>query len=384
MTFRGVMVALLAGTACAASLGTLCEHKVRAAAKASSAETPVVKATSSKTWSAERAVSYLDNREVWWQEWPRAQKDHGTVCISCHTNVPYAMVRPALAVALREQNQPAAEQKMFGDVEKRVNGWDQMETFYTDARNGKGKTAQSRATEAMMNAVILLSVDEQAGHLRPVTKKSLAEAWALQLTDGPDAGAWLWQDFQLSPWESTESGYQGVALLTMAITRAPGGYAAEPGTREHVAAMKSYLRRRYREQPLLNQLYVLWASATAKDLLTAEERHELLERVRGLEQKDAGWSSYSLDHVARVDESEPSTASDGYATALVTLALKDTGSAGHDAREHGLTWLRTHQEIDGRWPARSLNKDRNDQNVAALFMSDAATGYAVLALEGEK
>ena len=384
MTFRGVMVALLAGTACAASLGTLCEHEVRAAAKASSAETPVVKATSSKTWSAERAVSYLDNREVWWQEWPRAQKDHGTVCISCHTNVPYAMVRPALAVALREQNQPATEQKMFGDVEKRVNGWDQMETFYTDARNGKGKTAQSRATEAMMNAVILLSVDEQAGHLRPVTKKALAEAWALQLTDGPDAGAWLWQDFQLSPWESTESGYQGVALLTMAITRAPENYAAEPGTREHVAAMKSYLRRRYREQPLLNQLYVLWASATAKDLLTAEERHELLERVRGLEQKDGGWSSYSLDHVARVDESEPSTASDGYATALITLALKDTGPSGHEAREHGLTWLRTHQEADGRWPARSLIKDRNDQNVAALFMSDAATGYAVLALEGEK
>jgi len=273
---------------------------------------------------------------------------------------------------------------MFGDVEKRVNGWDQMETFYTDARNGKGKTAQARATEAMMNAVILLSVDEQAGHLRPVTKKSLAEAWALQLTDGPDAGAWLWQDFQLSPWESTESGYQGVALLTMAITRAPGNYAAAPDTREHVAAMRSYLRRRYREQPLLNQLYVLWASATAKDLLTAEERHALLERVRGLEQKDGGWSSYSLDHVARVDESEPSTASDGYATALVTLALKDAGPSGHEAREHGLTWLRTHQEADGRWPARSLNKDRNDQNVAALFMSDAATGYAVLALEQGK
>ena len=45
------------------------------------------------TWNRDAATKYLDDRETWWQGWPRAQKDHGTVCISCHTVVPYAMVR---------------------------------------------------------------------------------------------------------------------------------------------------------------------------------------------------------------------------------------------------------------------------------------------------
>src|ERR1700735_5605575 len=37
-----------------------------------------------KAWDKAAAARYLDDREVWWQEWPHAQKDHGTVCVSCH------------------------------------------------------------------------------------------------------------------------------------------------------------------------------------------------------------------------------------------------------------------------------------------------------------
>ena len=53
--------------------------------------------TPAATWNQQAAARYLDDRETWWQAWPRAQKDHGTVCISCHTVVPYAMARSALA-----------------------------------------------------------------------------------------------------------------------------------------------------------------------------------------------------------------------------------------------------------------------------------------------
>ncbi len=43
-------------------------------------------------------------------------------------------------------------------VEKRVRNWTQMAPFYSDL-DGRDKAAQSRATEAVLNAVILASYD---------------------------------------------------------------------------------------------------------------------------------------------------------------------------------------------------------------------------------
>ena len=113
---------------------------------------------------------YLDSREVWWQSWPRAQKDHGTLCISCHTVVPYAMARPALSHELSETGMSPAEKTMFDSVEKRVSMWSEMVPFYSDANNGPGKTAQAHSTEAVLNAVVLASYDSRQGHLRPITR----------------------------------------------------------------------------------------------------------------------------------------------------------------------------------------------------------------------
>jgi hypothetical protein len=52
------------------------------------------------TWNPKAAAAYLDRRQAWWMEWPRAQRDHGTFCVSCHTAVPYALSRSALRSAL--------------------------------------------------------------------------------------------------------------------------------------------------------------------------------------------------------------------------------------------------------------------------------------------
>jgi hypothetical protein len=57
---------------------------------AAAAETPV-----SHNWNAEAAAHYLDNRAAWWETWPAAQRDHQTVCVSCHTILPYALSREA-------------------------------------------------------------------------------------------------------------------------------------------------------------------------------------------------------------------------------------------------------------------------------------------------
>jgi len=336
-------------------------------------------------WDPKAAAHYLDDREIWWQQWPRAQKDHGTVCISCHTQVPYAMVRPTLRRELGETAMNPAEAAMMASVEKRVNGWQEMATFYNDAKSGPGKTVQSRATEAVLNAVILASADAADGKLRPVTRMAFDEAWALQEPEGKIAGAWKWQNFHLGPWEGDESEYQGAALLMGAVMNAPQRYAQEPGARPHLSALRQYLRRGYASQPVLNQLYVLWASAKDHDLLTADERKTLLAKLHALQQPDGGWRTAAMDERERVDHSPQSMESDGYATGLVVLAIEQSGAAPHDpALARARQWLKQHQDKDGAWYAVSINKQRDPDSDAEPFMRDAATAYAVMALDEKK
>ena len=340
------------------------------------------KISSINSWSPQAAAGYLDRREVWWQDWPRAQKDHGTICISCHTVVPYAMARPTLREELSETGMVEPEKVMINSVEKRVSHWPEMIPFYLDATHGPGKTAEAHATEAVLNAVILASYDMQQRHLRPITRAAFDAAWALQEKTGEKAGAWKWQDFHLGPWEAGESGYQGAALLLLEVGNAPDRYAREPDVREHSERLREYLRRQYATQPLMSQLYIMWASAKVPGLLTKVERKALLEDLQNLQQTDGGWRLSSMDTKQRLDHSPEPAESDGVATALAVLAMEESGMSRRDEMlKRGLQWLEQHQETDGSWRASSLNKQRDPQSDVGRFMSDAATGYAVLALE---
>jgi squalene-hopene/tetraprenyl-beta-curcumene cyclase len=344
-------------------------------------------------WDPTRAAAYLDSREVWWQGWAPAQKDHGTICISCHTVVPYAMARPALRQAVDAIAMSTPEKVLMGSVEKRVGSWSQMAPFYSD-RDGRDKAAQSRATEAVMNAVILASYDERQGSLRPITRKAFDEAWALQERAGENAGGWKWQDFNLAPWESGESGYQGAALLAVKAENAPDKYAGEPGAAPYLERLREYLTREYSSQPVMNQLYVLWASARSPGMITAAQRNSLLAALQGLQQTDGGWTLSSLDQRNRPQDSRwrwirkqlkialKPPPSDGCATGLVVLVLEELGTSQQDPElVHGLQWLDRHQGSDGSWRAESLNGKRDPQSDVGRFMTDAATGYAVMALE---
>jgi squalene-hopene/tetraprenyl-beta-curcumene cyclase len=337
---------------------------------------------SSVNWNRKTAAGYLDSREVWWQDWPRAKKDHGTICISCHTVVPYAMARPGLRKALSETEETSEEKILMDNVETRVSRWSEMVPFYSDVADGKGKTAESHSTEAVLNAVTLTSYDARRGNLRPITRTALDAAWTLQVQTGENAGGWIWQDFHLAPWESADSAYQGAALLMVEAGDAPGGYASELGVREHVGQLRGYLRRQYAAQPLINQAYILWASAKAPGLLTGAEQKALRDRLVGLQQADGGWRTSSLVAWKRLDDTAQPAASDGYATALVVLAIEESGTGRQDdTLKRGVQWLEQHQEKNGAWKAASLNKKRDPESNVGRFMDDAATGYAVLALE---
>lgn len=276
----------------------------------------------------------------------------------------------------------AGEQTMLRSLDTRVTHWSEVSPFYSDAKAGPGKSAESRATEAVLNAVILASYDTALGQLRSVTRTAFEEAWALQLKLGEDAGGWQWQDFHLAPWESASSAYQGAAMLAIAVEEAPDHYADEAQIATNLELLEAYLKRQYPSEPLIGQLYVLWASARMPRLLDASQRAQLEGRIDALEQADGGWSLYSLDAKESWNHLQELSASDGCATALVVLALEQSGVSRQDAAlRRGVAWLQHHQYEDGSWRAASLNKNRNPETQVGRFMSDAATGYASLALE---
>ncbi len=68
------------------------------------------------------------------------------------------------------------------------------------------------------------------------------------------------------------------------------------------------------------------------------------------------------------------------------LALEESPVTS-DKKPHvtrGLAWLEANQDkTTGAWPAWSLNKNRDPNSDVGKFMSDAATSYAVLALEDQ-
>jgi hypothetical protein len=347
---------------------------------------PVVEASNpDPAWNVRATAKYLDDRETWWQKWPRAQKDQGTVCVSCHTQLPYAMARPVLQHQLGETAMTPADKAMMDSVEKRVTHWAEMIPFYSDEKSGPGKTVEAHATESVLNAVILASYDTQAGHLRPVTRTAFDNAWALQQDKGDVAGAWIWQNFHLGPWEGEESGYQGAALLMVTALNAPDAYAKEPEVRAHLDRLRDYLRREYASQPVVNRLYVLWASAREPALLTASEKKTLLASLAETQEADGGWRTTAIDERERKDESPEPDESDGYATGLAVLAMERAGTSQREPiLQAGRSWLLNHQRADGTWNAVSINKKRDPSSDPALFMQDAATAYAVLALSPQR
>ena len=108
-------LAAAAALFCALSLANHSPHP----ATVHAADKPAAPAPA--TWDRQAAARYLDSRQVWWQGWDRTQKDHGTYCISCHTQAVYALARPALRHDLAEAPATGAERAMIDSVEKRVH-----------------------------------------------------------------------------------------------------------------------------------------------------------------------------------------------------------------------------------------------------------------------
>jgi squalene-hopene/tetraprenyl-beta-curcumene cyclase len=340
----------------------------------------------SASWSGKAAASYLDGRMSWWMAWPTAARDHETFCVSCHTAVPYAMARPALRAALAESAPSAIERKLLENVTKRVRLWKDVEPFYADKTRGDPKTAESRGTESILNALILAGYDAQTGELSPDTRLALDNMWAQQLKTGEAKGAWSWLQFHNSPWEG-DSQYYGATLAAIALGTAPGNYRSAPEIQDGMQLLREYLVRERDSQVLINRVMLLWASTKVAGLLTPAQQKSIADEALSKQQADGGFSLSSfVGEWKRRDATPLETKSDGYATGVVVFVLQQTGMRrDQPPLNRALNWLMLNQDkTEGRWLAYSLNKQRDLSSDAGRFMSDAATAYAVLALKPVK
>ena len=348
----------------------------------------------SNSWDPKAAATYLDYRAAWWMEWTGSARDHGTFCISCHTALPYALARPALRAALTEQGPSVNEHRLVENVAKRVRLWNDVGPYYSD-QGYDHKTAESRGTEAVLNALILACHDSQNDRLSDDARAAFDNMWALQQTTGDNRGSWFWLQFDQEPWEANDSAYYGAALAAIAVGTAPGNYRSTPEIQDNLKRLRGYLNRESAAQSTINRVFLLWASTKLPELLARDQQEAIIKEILSKQQADGGWrlasiawrwNGWSLRSFVNMWLREDGTPmdgnSDGVATGVITFALQETGVPRDNSQlERGISWLMSNQNAaEGFWPASSVNKRRHMSSDTGRFMSDAATAFAVLAL----
>jgi squalene-hopene/tetraprenyl-beta-curcumene cyclase len=390
---------LMVLSACLAALLVSCHNEESASGYEQGKNTSTLvnqkSSTISGDWDAKSATAYLDQREAWWMSWEGAKRDHGTFCVSCHTVVPYLLSRPALRQPLAEDGPSIYERRIIANVRKRVESWKDMAPYYTDQNDGPHKTDESRATESVLNALILASYDAREGKLSEETRTALGTMWAFQMSTGGAKGAWLWEVFDLKPWESRGSQYYGAALAAIAVGTAPEDYRSSPAIDTNLKMLVAYLRDNANSQSPLNRAFLLWASTKMPNLITPKQQQAIVDEILAKQHSDGGWSLSSVALTwrdlnleslfgkwKRDDGTPQEEQSDGLATGFLIFVLEEADASRHQHQvKKGRAWLVGHQNrADGSWTAYSLNKRRVPSSNAGHFMTDAATAFAVLAL----
>jgi len=350
-------------------------------------------------WDKEAAATFLDDRmDLWFDKARKLRTGRGTTtCVSCHTVVPYALARPALRKAAGVSQPTPQETKLLGETLRRVDTYGSHEPLV--ASQGE----QSRGTEAVLNLLILSGEDARQNRPGPSepTRKALAELWKEQRADG----AWNWLDTGLEPYESSDSPYYGAALAAIAVGVVPD-YAGGTGANvsSGVGKLRSYLNANYANQNLHSRAWMLLASTRLAGLLSRDQIAALATDLQSKQNADGGWSLYQLGPWTWSTTSPPFgpkgkpdvallSRSDGYATGLITYALRQAGLPADDPSLKRATGrLEANQrecQIDqGRWKCWRTYSLNNDQEHGGeegepwrrMFMSEAATAFAALAL----
>jgi squalene-hopene/tetraprenyl-beta-curcumene cyclase len=249
------------------------------------------------------------------------------------------------------------------------------------ANVGAKPSGALQSVETIFSAMFLGGEDEKET-MSAHTQKAFDQLWTLQAADGAGKGAWRWYAADLDPWENAQSPYYGASLAAVAIGHTSTEYRESAAVHEHVVSLNSYLTSPTMSPRLHDRLALLWASSALPTLLPDPARRALTAEIFEKQQADGGWTLESLGPWMPHPDALPVSGSNAYATAFAAFALHRAGvPPSHAGLARALTWLQSRQDQKtGAWPAVSMNKRRPEGSMESLFMQDAATAFAALAL----
>ncbi|MFO0877346.1 MAG: hypothetical protein U0840_08210 [Gemmataceae bacterium] len=232
-------------------LGMLAAVAVSAAdPKPKPATKPAADEPLAKSASLERAAVFLDQTST---EWTTRTK-----CGSCHTNVPYLMVRPALG--LKPSADETAIRRFF---EQRVTHWD---------RGEKGDKPRWDA-EVVSTAAALAAHDAHStGKLHATTRQALDRMWTVQQKHG----GWNWLKCKWPPMEHDD--YYGAVLAAVGVSLAPDGYARSEKAKAGLAKLRGYFQSTP-ASTLHHKTWLLWASLKLDGLMSKETQQETIKAL---------------------------------------------------------------------------------------------------------
>jgi squalene-hopene/tetraprenyl-beta-curcumene cyclase len=297
-----------------------------------------------KSFSLDKAVSFLDNAALQWTD------QRG--CFACHTNYAYLYVRPMIdaKVLAHSEIRKAAEDLVTVRWPEKKPRWD---------------------AEVIATAAALAYNDQLTTRkLHPVTRTALDRMWTVQQKDG----GIKWFLCKWPPMENDD--HYGVTLAALAVGVAPEDYAKTELAKKGVEALRGWLKKNP-PQNLHHLAMILWVSTYLDGFMAADEQERVKKELVGRQLEDGGWSAAGIYPWPRGDkkEQEPNV-SDGYGTGFTIFVLRQAGVPANDpAIQKGVAWLKANQRESGRWYARSLFRDNKH------YLSHAGSAFAVMALQ---
>jgi hypothetical protein len=312
------------------------------------------------------AVGYLEPRVHEWM----ATKG----CVSCHNALPYAVGRIT---------PDAVNSSTFQEIEQlvtsRAQNFDSMEPWYAYE-----KADMSKATESVLNSLILTQIDTVRGRTTPsqATLLSFAKMKQLQREDG----SWLWLNFELDPWENVTATAYGVSLAAVAVARSPIRNQVQYA--QMISKMKAYLVKANQDpaSSLWTRMSILWADSELGGILNPSDYASLLTDILSKQLPTGGFSENQFGNWKKqgTQVAAGEFEADGYASAYAEYVLKKVIASGraplrltanlNSAYTRGLDWIVRSQNAQGYWESASVNVD---DPFNQSLVEDAAAGFAL-------